>query len=347
MFLLLVSGLLVPAFARAQGSEPTATTTENAPVFASASGQQEPLRIARQGSVLLLLDAQGEWCRVEYQDPELGRRTGYVQRKFVRIDRPSVSSPISRQASSAGLGAQQDRIARGAGQDTEHAWVNVDFARYTTLADAATFTFAKPMYGEVAAVSAAYPKFGGVNDVAISGGFTAVGPLGVAIGFDGQDYSSPVGLGAAIPSPYFYNIHGIAGSVTASPLTRKDRAIDLSAVYSIPLGRSARLRVSGGPTYFHVDADMVSAIGYDQAASALIPVNVVAISSYLHQPVTGSAWGFNAGADLSVFFSRHFGVGGIVGINRGAVTIPEPLSANNAELTTGHVEIGGGLRVRF
>jgi hypothetical protein len=96
-----------------------------------------------------------------------------------------------------------------------------------------------------------------------------------------------------------------------------------------------------------VDADMVSAIGYDQAASPLIPVNVVAISSYLHQKVNGSAWGFNAGADLSVFFSRHFGVGGIVGVNRGRVTIPEPLSGQNADLTTGHIEVGGGLRMRF
>jgi hypothetical protein len=86
-FLLVCAAWLIPAVVRAQDNEPTATTTENAPVFASANDRQQPLRVARQGSVLLLLEEQGDWCRVEYQDPELGLRTGYVQRKFVRIER--------------------------------------------------------------------------------------------------------------------------------------------------------------------------------------------------------------------------------------------------------------------
>ena len=39
--------------------------------------------------VLLLIDTNAEWTQVEFQDPELGRRVGYVETKYVRIDGPS------------------------------------------------------------------------------------------------------------------------------------------------------------------------------------------------------------------------------------------------------------------
>jgi hypothetical protein len=95
VFLLVVFGLVVPSLVGAQDNEPTATTTQNAPVFASTNDREEPLRIAQEGSVLLLLEEEGEWCRVEYQDPELGRRVGYVQRRLLRIDRASTKSQTS------------------------------------------------------------------------------------------------------------------------------------------------------------------------------------------------------------------------------------------------------------
>ena len=77
----------------AQTPARTATTTTTAPVFASQNENQEPLRVAREGSVLVLLEQLGDWCRVEFQDPEFGGRVGYVQRKFVRIGRPI--SPVA------------------------------------------------------------------------------------------------------------------------------------------------------------------------------------------------------------------------------------------------------------
>ena len=87
--------LSVPSKADAQTPERTATTNTTAPVFASQNENQEPLRVAREGSVLVLLEQLGDWCRVEFQDPEFGGRVGYVQRKFVRIGRPI--SPVAPQ----------------------------------------------------------------------------------------------------------------------------------------------------------------------------------------------------------------------------------------------------------
>lgn len=79
---------LVPHTALAQSVPRTATITAMAPVFGSANPYQHPLRVAKAGSVLLVKDTNAEWTQVEFQDPEFGRRVGYVQTKYVQIDSP-------------------------------------------------------------------------------------------------------------------------------------------------------------------------------------------------------------------------------------------------------------------
>ena len=85
--------LSAPVLLQAQAVRQTATTIVAAPVFASPDDRQPALRVAREGSVLLLLDVTGEWCHIEFEDPQYGRRAGYVQAKFVRIE--STSAPPS------------------------------------------------------------------------------------------------------------------------------------------------------------------------------------------------------------------------------------------------------------
>ena len=84
--LLSASFVTVPQLVIAQDSRQTATTTVAAPVYASPNDRETPLRVARAGSVLALIEINGEWCHIEFQDPDLGRRSGYVQTRMVRID---------------------------------------------------------------------------------------------------------------------------------------------------------------------------------------------------------------------------------------------------------------------
>jgi hypothetical protein len=77
---------LVPHMASAQGTQQTATIVATAPVFGSPNANQAPLRVAKEGSVLLVIDTNAEWTQVAFQDPEFGRRVGYVQTKYIRID---------------------------------------------------------------------------------------------------------------------------------------------------------------------------------------------------------------------------------------------------------------------
>jgi hypothetical protein len=44
---------------------------------------------------VLLINTNAEWTQVEFQDPEFGRRVGYVQTKYVRIDAPTSVRPAA------------------------------------------------------------------------------------------------------------------------------------------------------------------------------------------------------------------------------------------------------------
>jgi hypothetical protein len=64
----------------------TVVVVSAAPIFVVPDGTREPLRVAKEGSTLRLIQQDGEWCNVEFQDPQYGRRTGYVQTKFVKVN---------------------------------------------------------------------------------------------------------------------------------------------------------------------------------------------------------------------------------------------------------------------
>jgi hypothetical protein len=60
-----------------------ARVLQNAPIFLVPDANREPLRVAAAGTVLTLLMEQGDWVQIQFQDPQFGLRTGYIQKKFV------------------------------------------------------------------------------------------------------------------------------------------------------------------------------------------------------------------------------------------------------------------------
>jgi hypothetical protein len=226
-------------------------------------------------------------------------------------------------------------------------WVNVDAANFVARQDQLAVAGTQPLYGETMALAAAYPTLGNDVDVAPTFGVALSGQLGVGVRLDMQNYTMHSGLAISVPSPYFFNTVATDAEPTSDTVSRKDRAIDLNVVYTPPTPSAVRLRLFAGPTVFHVNNQMVDTIRYNQAAGTFLPVNVVAITSYTTKEVSATGIGFNAGADLGYFFSRHFGVGGAVSFNHGTLTITDPLTVQNVDLTAGHVSAGGGLRMRF
>jgi hypothetical protein len=67
----------------------TATVATQAPIYLRP-GAEVPLRVAAIGTLLKVLKEEGEWVEVEFNDPQYGRRVGWVQGKLIRIARPEL-----------------------------------------------------------------------------------------------------------------------------------------------------------------------------------------------------------------------------------------------------------------
>ena len=73
----------------------TALVLESAPIFDVPDPSHQPMRVAKEGSRLRVVGQTAEWCTVQFQDPQFGVRTGYVQTRFVRLEaRPQQSEPV-------------------------------------------------------------------------------------------------------------------------------------------------------------------------------------------------------------------------------------------------------------
>lgn len=226
-------------------------------------------------------------------------------------------------------------------------WIDVDFARLQPSQDLQTFSGSRTLFSETQTFTAAYPPLPSLNGIIVGGGVGIVKGLGVSVRLNFLNYTNLIGLAVTVPSPYFFNTVASDATVTASPLERRERGIDISATYSAAVSDRVTVRVFGGPTLFHVDDDMVSGIAYNQTASSLVRINVVNITAFNHNEVSGSTLGFNVGGDVSVFLVRNVGVGGGVRFNRGTVSLIDPLTARSADLNVGSAEFSGGLRLRF
>ncbi len=64
----------------------TVVITAAAPVYVSPNDMnQTPLITAQAGSVVRLLGTDGDWWNIEFEDPQYGRRVGYVRSRYARI----------------------------------------------------------------------------------------------------------------------------------------------------------------------------------------------------------------------------------------------------------------------
>ena len=118
-------------------------------------------------------------------------------------------------------------------------------------------------------------------------------------------------------------------------------------VNAMPDSPRYRVRVFGGPSYFRMKQDAVSAIEYLQSASLLSRANSVEITGYDSGRIEGGAWGYHAGVSGDYFFNRIVGVGGMARFSRATVTAVDPLGENATDFRVGGAQFGGGLRLKF
>jgi opacity protein-like surface antigen len=81
--------LVLPTGAAAQipvsAGQQSARFNEPAPVYLLPDETRVPLRTLPAGMTATVERVQGDWVQVSFNDPQLGRRTGWVQAKFVTL----------------------------------------------------------------------------------------------------------------------------------------------------------------------------------------------------------------------------------------------------------------------
>jgi hypothetical protein len=221
----------------------------------------------------------------------------------------------------------------------------VNFIGASPNQGADTFTFSRTMFGELASSAVAYPELGTAKGPEFAGGGTFGPGIGFGVRFIRVKSEYVPGMAIEIPHPGFFNRHATDADVLSTALERNDLDLDFFVLYDVPTAEEWRVRVFGGPTYFRVKQEMIGEIRYEQFVFG--QSNTVNITEGRFNEIEGSAWGFNVGADIAYFFTRHVGVGGVVRFNNGTVTVDEPLSGEDADLDAGRTTFGAGLRLRF
>jgi hypothetical protein len=169
----------------------------------------------------------------------------------------------------------------------------------------------------------------------IGAAFRLVKNLGVGVAVTRISVSNDVAIAATVPHPFLFNTPRALSGTT--PGTREELAVHVDAVYVIP-GRKLQVAIFGGPTFFNAKQTIVSdftdndVYPYDNP-----PTFTGAISAQESKSVTG----FNVGADIGYYFTRVFGVGGIVRFSRGT------FASSIGDLDLGGPQVSGGVRIRI
>jgi uncharacterized protein YraI len=111
-----IAALALIAAPLAAAAQSTATVSTNAPIYITKTpaANLAPLRVAAVGTVLRVVGQEGDWLQVQFEDPQWGRRTGWVQKRHVSVSDPALK-PMDlsiRETPAKETAVQQDGHAR-------------------------------------------------------------------------------------------------------------------------------------------------------------------------------------------------------------------------------------------
>lgn len=353
----LASVLLYPAPAAAQ--ETTAVVTAVAPIYLRPDATMTPLRTAAVNTTLKVLEETGDWIRVEFQDPQFGRRVGYVQARNVRVSRaeqvpidlsikPAPGASVQR-ADAPQPEASAPQPSRQTSRGFKRGWIDVNFGLAVAATNPFTITRTSIIAQETATQRVEYhlPMGAAFN---FGGGFMFTPTFGVGASFAGTAHKDTADMAISIPHPTIANRLATDTSTTTDDLERIESAVHIQAMFATDISDRVRLRLFGGPTVFRLQQDVVSKIDYFQQWNTFTGANSVDILSYEIDQIAfedAVGWGGHVGGDVSWFFTRVVGVGGFGAYSHGRISVFDLLSGDEVKLTVGGFQAGGGLRLRF
>lgn len=174
----------------------------------------------------------------------------------------------------------------------------------------------------------------------IAGGATVWRRLAVGLGVTRFSRSTPTGITASVPHPFFFNrAREVTGDVG---LKREELAVHLQARISPTVGERFHVTFFGGPSWFQVEQSIVTALTYTDA----FPYDTATFSGGNPTTAKESKAAFNAGADVGFFFTRRLGVGFMAQYAGTEVEMPAAYERRQ-DVKVGGFQAGAGLRLRF
>lgn len=199
------------------------------------------------------------------------------------------------------------------------------------------FTF--DLNRETASVDTDYSvEAGPIFDAGV--GFRLWKGLGAGIAISRFTVDSTGQAEATLPHPLFFQRNRqISGETTG--ITREETGIHIQAQYHLPPFGRFYVTLAGGPSVLDIQQSIVTDVNFTEE----FPYDTATYVGVDSQRVSGTAIGFNAGADVRWMFTRNIGVGGLVRYTRASVD----LTRNNRTITVdaGGVQVGGGVRLAF
>lgn len=178
----------------------------------------------------------------------------------------------------------------------------------------------------------------------VGGDFRVFKSFTVGVSYHQETNTSDTAVTGTVPHPIFFN-RPRSFAETEGGLYRRENATHLSFGWLVPVGAKMDVLVSGGPSFFRLQQDVVSDVetferGGDFSQVVVDPTIVTQ---------KRSATGFNVGADVTYIFwqndSVRLGGGGF--FRYAAAETDVRLLVSDYDTTVGGIQFGFGARLRF
>jgi hypothetical protein len=124
-------------------------------------------------------------------------------------------------------------------------------------------------------------------------------------------------------------------------ITREEIGIHIQAQYQLPPFGKLLVVIGGGPSVLDIKQSIATGVNYTEE----FPYDTASFVDVDSRRISGTATGFNVGADLRWMFTSRVGVGGLVRFTRAKVDLE--IDSRTVQLDAGGAQVGAGLRLAF
>jgi hypothetical protein len=231
------------------------------------------------------------------------------------------------------------RVTRTVSTRAETGYVDINLGLQAT-STAFNITTHPLTFVEPATLQTTY-SVKGAREYEVGAGVRILHNLAVGGSFSKFEKGGNVTVDAQVPHPFFFNrARNVSG--TADNLSRLETGFHGKAVFIAPVSKGWEVLLSGGPSFFQVEQDLVEDIKIKET----YPYDSATFDTAVAKRHSSSGLGFNVGADVTRLLTPHMGVGAAVVISKAKLHFDTSFDPTR-DFDVGGTRVGGGLRFRF